>query len=141
MESLNPTLNLALFVRFKIQTGASVRTALAEFQMQVQDLPLYHQLNLLQKAHRESSALFIRDKKCSEYRKFLFEILYRGMCGEPILEPLTGLIEEMQDRCVRDIDEFVTKLPFKALIPMMLLIFPGFLLLILGPLLMQLAQF
>ena len=74
----------------------------------------------------------------SPYRRNLVEILKRGLKGEPILERLEEFEEELKDICKNELEKHLEKLPFISLIPLMIFQFPAFLLLFIGPLVLNL---
>jgi len=70
----------------------------------------------------------------------LWELIERGHGGEPVLEPLTLLEEDIERAAQFDLDAHVAALPFKALVPLLLFQFPAFVILLVGPLLRELSR-
>ncbi|MGE0527275.1 MAG: hypothetical protein AB7G93_22230 [Bdellovibrionales bacterium] len=70
----------------------------------------------------------------SHYQSVFWEIVERGCAGQPVLESLVALEEEVELAAQAELDHHLATLPFKALIPLMTLQFPAFLLVLLGPL-------
>ena len=73
-------------------------------------------------------------------QRFFIETLERGLAGEPILSRLSELEEEMRLAMVDTIERHLQRLPVILLLPLTGLVFPSFMLLILGPLLSQLMR-
>ena len=73
----------------------------------------------------------------SPARRHLLALLERGLRGEPILSGLITMDEEVQEQCLLEIDNFLADLPFRMLLPLLFFLFPAFVILLLGPLLMR----
>ena len=76
----------------------------------------------------------------SFYRKRLVAIFKSGLKGEPILEALKDLEEDLIFASTEDMEKHLQKLPLLSLIPLMLLEFPAFFLLLVAPLLLNLLE-
>jgi hypothetical protein len=74
------------------------------------------------------------------WRRALLELIERGCNGQPTLEQLATLEEEMETAAQAELDAHLGTLPFKVLVPLLLFQFPAYLLLLLGPILRELAQ-
>jgi hypothetical protein len=72
-------------------------------------------------------------KELSRYREQLFQLLESGKKGEPILKEWRSLRLELENQIETDLKAHVESLPFKMLIPLLLLLFPAFLVLLFGP--------
>jgi hypothetical protein len=70
-------------------------------------------------------------------RRNLILLLEKGLLGEPILQNLTTFAEEVQEQSFAEIELFLAQLPFRMLLPLLFFLFPAFLLLLLGPLLLR----
>ena len=67
------------------------------------------------------------------YRRSLFDLLADGMLGNPILPRLRELRLEIESQLELDMKAHVESLPLKMLVPLLLVMFPAFLILLLGP--------
>jgi hypothetical protein len=76
----------------------------------------------------------------SPYRSAFWELIERGCSGQPVLEALSALEDEIERAANADLDRHVSTLPFKLLPALLLFQFPAFLLLLLGPLWRELQQ-
>ena len=76
----------------------------------------------------------------SHYQAAFWELIERGSQGQPILEALISLENEVDLAAGAELDLHISTLPFKVLMPLLLLQFPAFMLLLLGPLLRELSQ-
>ncbi len=134
MDYLAPPLRVALELRAAIENGNSVfaaaksaaRLADGEFAVDLAAL-------LVQYEQGQTQQPLVTSK--SPYRKMLIGLLAAGLKGEPILKNLIEIEDEIKMACEQEMQEFVQKLPFKALVPVLLMQFPAFLLLVLGPIL------
>lgn len=134
MEDLSPTLMLIIGVREALERGDSVRAGIAEFVAHdTSDLKLV----LLNPALvAEEGARRFRELK--ETEKSALSILRRGLEGESILPILRDLENDLIDRSDMEIEDFTQKLTFRCLIPLMIFVFPGYLVLLLGPMIERL---
>lgn len=76
----------------------------------------------------------------NHYRRALWELVERGCAGQPVLEPLRGLEDEIERAAGAELDQHLSVLPFKVLLPLLLFQFPAHLILLLGPMLRDLQQ-
>ncbi len=139
MEGINPLLELIWCVRQAIEAGISTRAALREyfaskafqsrsqekFQSQMQDWWL--SLDKAQKANLNISFEL----------RLLLDIFEKGLKGEAIYSVLKSFEDEIQVRSLQQLEHRLVRLPFEALIPLLLFIFPALVILGLGPLLDQ----
>lgn len=138
MEGVAPTLKLLLNFERALECGVSARSAgyrLAqaggdEIERQLRELLLRF----------DGGESFATADKISPERRALFELIWRGLHGEPVVAALRDLRVEVEMAAAAELDEFMARLPFKALVPLLALIFPGFMLLLFGPLLRTLMK-
>ncbi len=76
-------------------------------------------------------------KSWSLYRKSIFDLLDMSRAGVSIIEPLKSMEKEMLQICENDLQRHLDRLPFKLMVPMLFFQFPGVMLLIVGPLMVQ----
>lgn len=136
MEDMTPTLRLILCLREGMERGESVRFCLAEFSEQDESDLKFEVLRLLHASEDRSGAL----RTLKDTEKSLFGVIRRALNGEPISAILKELETDMVERSEMEIDEFTQKLSFRCLLPLLLLVFPGYLFLLLGPLLETLLR-
>ena len=74
------------------------------------------------------------------YRRTLWDLIERGLAGEPILNALAALEDEVDRAARAELDLHLAALPFKLLIPLLMFQFPAYLLLLLGPALNELTR-
>ncbi len=67
------------------------------------------------------------------FRESLFNILAAGLRGEAVLKDLEAVKSDIQQQLELDMKSHVETLPFKMLIPLLLFLFPAFLILLFGP--------
>jgi hypothetical protein len=65
------------------------------------------------------------------------QLLLFGVRGESVLPRLREMEIEIRRQCDHEMDVFISRLPLFMLGPVLLLLFPAFLILLLGPLLDQ----
>lgn len=76
----------------------------------------------------------------SPHRRALMDLLSLALAGQPILPHLEELKIELMSAVDLEIKEHMELLPIKMLLPLLLLQFPAFLLLLFGPLLTRLIE-
>lgn len=78
--------------------------------------------------------LDVSDLRCrTVYRESLFIILSDGILGNAILPRMRELRTEIEAQLELDLKAHVDSLPLKMLVPLLLFMFPSFLILLLGP--------
>lgn len=135
MEGLNPALETVWAVRRGLEKNDSLKTILRTHATSREGI----WAETLQKwlAARESGTAFSYGTRLSHHRRLLLEIFDRGLRGEPIYPTLLLLETEIEAACRADLDEKLLKMPFQAMIPLLLMVFPALLILLLGPFLEQ----
>jgi hypothetical protein len=135
VEGIAPTLQLCLEVRLALECGRSTSEALRTISPGL-DFEIRQEVTqLLLNMARGDQQVVQKIKMKSPYRQSLFVVLYSGLIGEPIVARLKELEQEIQSACEEEIELFISKLPMRILLPMLLIQFPAFLLLMFGPLL------
>jgi hypothetical protein len=76
----------------------------------------------------------------SPFQNALISLLERGLLGQPILESLKILEDEVHRAAVVELDYHIGRLPFLSMIPLFLFQFPAYLILLLGPLMSSLLH-
>jgi hypothetical protein len=134
MEGLAPPLECLIAVRSSLQNGESVRTGMfrfmqtskCEFATQIRQFIFDFDRGLDWRARLTQMK--------SPYRRSLVEICALGLAGEPILTAIDELMAEVQLACDSEIKERLDLLPLQMLFPLLLFLFPAYLLLLFGPL-------
>ena len=139
MVSLAPPLQAVLEIRLYIENGKSVSQAIKTYVQSALEDSFAKELGLWLFAEETGGSFNTKTLK-SIYRKYLLDILKRGLNGEPILEMLEEYEKDLIEICKEDLEKHLQKLPFIALIPLLLFEFPALLLLLVGPLLLNLLS-
>ena len=135
MENLAPPLELLMEVRFQIEKGNPVKKGILSYIEQDRKDPWRQYLLIWLKEIEQSRKFEINSKKISLQRKHCLIILGRGIVGESIHAQLCSLEEELFRAATAEVEEYISILPIKSLIPLLFFQFPALLMLILGPLL------
>lgn len=140
MENLTPPLLEAVCeLRWRISAGNSMKEALRLYLESAetcfsQNLREWWALKNQGRAGPETAEKFV-----THYQKALVELIERGLAGQPTLDHLGALEDEVEKAAQSELEMHVATLPFKVLIPLLLFQFPAYLLLLLGPLLRELS--
>lgn len=134
-QSLSFLLKLCLHVRVSIEGGEALRVSLVRFS-ELEDEILYLRLRQWL-AHFDQA-----DGDCSAENFFsnhhiqiFLEILSQGLIGHSIYERVKAMEEEFIEICKDEFQRELDKLPYVLMIPLLLFMFPAYLLLLLGPIL------
>lgn len=145
MVGMNPVLECVWFVEEGLRRGDSVREALSrwsdisimsdrnhdrysrDFRLQVLRL-----LRDMETRDKESPTRAV-STSLSPHRENFFQILLAGFRGEAVLADLELLKADIQNQLELDMKSHVETLPFKMLVPLLLFLFPAFLILLFGP--------
>ena len=141
MDGLAPPLAALMQVRWEMENGCSIREALRAYLGEGGNDAFMRTVRAwtVRKSHGQPCADLLHAVR-SPYRRALLDLLERGWEGEPILEALDALEEEIREASQSEMDHFVASLPFRAMLPLLLLQFPAYLLLLLGPVCADLMQ-
>ena len=135
MESLNPCLSCLLHIRLGLQSGESLRQSLHRFIAQHQNSlsDLLHQWLIFYDQGQEFDLTSVK----SVYRRQLLRLFRQGLNGRPVSAELAALESEVELAIQSEIDQYVSDLPLRAMLPLLFFQFPAYLLLLLGPILLQ----
>ena len=135
MEPLAPSLKLVIELKKHLLQGISVHLALKKYTERVEDdFSLWIQKWLLRLEQGESPEKGLHAMP-NLYRRSLLQLLILGMKGQPIYAYLCEMEKELLDLSYSEMELLLAKLPFRLLLPLLLLQFPAFLMLLLGPVL------
>ncbi len=138
MENLNPTLRLIMSLREGLEKGESPRQSLQNF-IQTETGPLAENLKLWWIQLETRSA----EPPCFQLtrsQKATVNLIQRSFQGESIGAGLALLQQEVTEKCENQIEAYVQGLPLRSLLPLIFLIFPAYLLILLGPLVEELIH-
>lgn len=135
MENIAAPLLLILFIRRQLERGQSVRSGLEIFIAQSQsDWTLEVQMWLMRRDQGNLNPESFQH--LTPQRQILLNVIDRGLEGQSVLALLNQLQEEFVEQCESQIQRHIQSLPFKLMIPLFVFIFPAFLILLIGPLLL-----
>lgn len=142
MEDLAPAFQCVLRMKSALMSQVSLRNELrAYFDDQENEfstrLQKWFQLYERSAPIEMQMVLF---KGQSEYQKAFVQLLTQGLAGGSILEPITRLEEEIRQVSQIELDEFIAQLPFRLMIPLIVFILPALLIMVLGPITLQLLE-
>lgn len=137
MEDLNPTLRLIMSLREGLERGESLRHSLEQF-IQHERGELVSRLQKWWFHHNRHHGQETEGFSISQQAVLL--ILERGLQGETIGPALIHLEREVAEKCELEAEEFAQTLSLKCLVPLLLLIFPAYLIILLGPLVEELLR-
>jgi hypothetical protein len=135
MEDLAPPLRLCLSIRFDLERNLPVTVAVQNFLAREKEKEwreLVQMVLTLAQAGKSPELLLNRQK--SRYRRATLSLIVRGHRGEPIYSQLCQIEEEMLQASQEELEQFHLALPIRTLLPLLLLQFPAFLILLIGPL-------
>jgi len=135
MEDLSFLLKLCLHVRVSIEGGEALRVSILKFS-DLDDSILYLKLKQwlihFDQAGGENSA---ESFFTSHHIQVFLEILTQGLVGHAIYERVKTIEEEIIEVCKDEFQRELDKLPYVLMVPLLLFMFPAYLLLLLGPIL------
>lgn len=136
MEDLAPPLRLCLSLRFDLERNRPMTAAIQSYvaKEKEKDWREAVQMLLLQQQIGGETEKIVKSQK-SSYRRAIFSLILRGHRGEPIYSQLCQIEEEMLQASQEELEHFHLALPIRTLMPLLLLQFPAFLILLIGPLL------
>ncbi len=135
MEGLAPPLELLLSVKQAVEQGNSVKKGIQIYLLGEKNDFKEVVLQFLSLHDQGKSVDELLSKISSMHRRALLNLLNKSLSGFPIYSALLELETELIHACEEEIQLKIAKLPFLLMIPLLLLLFPAFLLLLFGPLL------
>lgn len=140
MEVLAPSLRLVQSVRYSMEAGDSVRIGVREYLSQPKDSFSRDVAAWMTLLERGCGTQEFLQKIQNPIRRQVLILLERGIAGEPILTALVAMDDEIQEQSLLQIESFLAQLPFRMMIPLLFFVFPAFLVLLLGPLLLRILD-
>lgn len=137
MEGVSPTLQFLMVVKRCLERGESIRVGLQYYWKNHQnEISLQTQRWFMAYEQGGDWQKVISEIK-SPQRRGLLMLLTKGISGQAIYTQLIQLEDEIVQITQEELDQHIAKLPFKVLLPLMLLQFPAFLVLLFGPILAE----
>lgn len=140
MVCLAPPLKAVLEISLQLENGVSVSQAIRIYSQRNPNDSFAQSLGLWLFSKESGKKTFEQKEFHTFYRKRLLDILNSGLKGEPVLSALADLEGDLIFVTNEDMEQHLQKLPLVSLVPLMLLEFPAFFLLLLGPLLLNLLS-
>lgn len=133
MEDLAPPLELLLYVRNRMECGEHIRSGIhaylagtnQEFRHQVRRWLLCFESN--------TSSDLVLAEPMSVHRRALLRLLEKGLHGRPIHQQLIELEHEIVEASAQEVQERISTLPVRLLVPLLLLLFPSYMILLVVP--------
>jgi len=132
MEFLAPIHLFALQIRQNLEMGVGVREVLTQY-CRAAEAPYTSQITRLLLGRLDVIG-------STRMERMIFDILARGLAGEPILSRLSEIEEELQSLGKNAIEKHLQGLPILLLLPLLGLIFPAVILLLVGPIFLNLLS-
>lgn len=135
MEDLSFLLKLCLRVRVSIEGGEALRVSLLRFAETENSLSYIKLKQWL--AYFDQTG----GKNCAEsfftnhHTQIFLDIIGEGLIGHSIYDRIRAMEEELIEVCKEEFQKELDKLPYILMIPLLLFMFPAYLLLLLGPIL------
>lgn len=144
MEGLAPSLQLAIEMHSSLANGESIRSGIVRF---AQDSSSNANREFARTVRRFLIAWdqsqdwrSISRQVESPYRRALLELAAHGLGGQSIQSALIELQREIEVACDEEIKVHIDMLPLKMLLPLLLLQFPAFMMVLFGPLLSRFIE-
>lgn len=134
LEGLAPPHYCLIEMRSALQNGEPVRSGMKRFVQNSQSdfVPVVRQF-LFDYDHGIDWRINLAKIK-SPYRRSLLELAAAAFSGQSIQSPLEELRVELELACNAEIKTRIDMLPLQMLFPLLLLLFPSYLILLFGPL-------
>lgn len=139
MDGLSPSQTLIQEVVLQLESGrglaSSLRSALPKLPQS-----LAVEVSSLLIAFESGCKLEPANQKAHPLKIVLFETLWNGLHGAPILCRLEDLSIEAESLAQKDLHQFIARTPIYSLLIVLLIFFPAFLILTLGPILNEMLE-
>ena len=139
MEGLAPTLQLCLEVRMLVERGESIYVGINKILPDLQP-KLRSEIMRIILQFDQGGEVQLNCLPISAYRRELYRIILAGFAGEPVALRLKEIEIEIQSACELEMDEFLSALPMRAMMPVLLIQFPAFLILMFGPVVQEITR-
>lgn len=140
MEGLAPPLKLAIEMQSSLANGESIRSGIARFASQSNEDFARTVRRFMIAWDQSQDWRSILKQVESPYRRALLELAAHGLSGQSVQTPLAELQKEIEIACDEEIKLHIDMLPLKMLLPLLLLQFPAFMMVLFGPLLSRFVE-
>lgn len=137
MESVAPPIRLISQIKRSIEHGQSVKLGLLSYLREETDSFSAEVAQWLTHYEHGLQTKSIIERQPSIYRKSLLSLLEKGLAGQSIYQSLILLEDETVLACMSEQNRFINRLPFILMLPLLFFLFPAFLILMFGPLLLN----
>lgn len=137
MEVIAAPLKCILEVKKSLECGDSLKLGLENYLEKNHDSFSKEIFELVGTLTSGRDLNLILRKQQNQFRRSIIETLISGYHGQAIVNRLTELEKEGVQQSEDEITTFVSTLPFRMMIPLLLFQFPAFLILLLGPIMKQ----
>lgn len=135
MEDLRFLLKLCLHVRVSMEGGESLRASIDRFS-NFEHSKNHFKLKEWLSHHEQSDGECRADQLfANNHIQIFLGIMADGLMGHSIFERLKSLEEELIEVCKDAFQRELDRLPYILMVPLLLFMFPAYLLLLLGPIL------
>lgn len=144
MKNIAPSLILLWEVKRSLEKGQSVRIGIRNYLNRAEVCNFKNQIefwwarqnnpHFFKNEFSNSNELVTSTSNFNLRRLYLLETLEMGLKGNSILNTLNSLESELISSCESEIQNHLSQLPLKAMIPLMLFIFPSMMMLLIVPL-------
>ncbi len=139
MEGVAPPLRCVLKLRLRIESGDSMRLALRSYLEDCDDEFARRVRRWCIRVESEGAS-FDPAWFPTPLQRAVGWVCYQGLKGEPVLTRLSELEDELIYASHIELERFLQVLPVRALLPVMLLQMPALMILVLGPILLELKS-
>ncbi|MCM2282141.1 MAG: hypothetical protein NDI61_09880 [Bdellovibrionaceae bacterium] len=140
MENLNPALRCLIEMQSALQNGETVRAGLLRYTQSASDDFASQVRRFLFDWEQGRDWRPAVQSIASANRRALLELAACALSGQAIHTHLCELRMEIQAACESEIKEHIDMLPLRMLFPLLLLLFPSYLVLLFGPVLAQFVR-
>jgi len=138
MEYLAPPLKHLITIKMSVENGESVRMAVEKILKHPWRDDFYYLLQEFMIHWDQGMDVYpLIAKIKSPYQRAIMNVVCHGFKGETVLNQLHELEDEIVRACEIDIEKHIQRLPIITLLPLMLLQFPAFIILFIGPVLAE----
>jgi hypothetical protein len=140
MEGLAPTLQICMELRMSLERGESLHAGLRSPLMRPSGSWRGDIQRMLRHFEQYGNLRDFTVSSSSPYRRELISLVGLGLSGAPVVAKLRELEVEIRWACQDELDLFIARLPLRALLPVLLIQFPAFLILLFGPILSEFTR-
>ncbi len=144
MDDLAPPLIVCMNLRLHLENGAAVivgmKKVLRSYRIELGPEFTSDLLSVLAHFEKGLTVNLSTLRSTSLYRRALLELVASGLKGVPIANSLRELEIEVTRACENELEAFISALPMKTMLSLMLIQFPAFLILVFGPILTEMLR-